>query len=155
MRPHYPNWGDHPLAVVIVVLAALVTIAGSVFSSGSWLRRVIEAERAADTPAGVLDPTQPTAVPENPATSTEPNSPSAPPTQGVSNTNNRNDIKFECDRSSIISGKWYLDCHIKNNSENIIWWRDTFQLDGSELGWSCLEKTLEATCSASTIYGKK
>jgi|SRR5947209_2768538 len=89
--------------------------------------------------------------------------PSVPPLQkalatlqgeGTVHESRTADIKLKCDKPNMDNGDWYWGCHIINSSKNIIWWRDSFQNKGSELGWYCLENA-DSTCTAFTLEDEK
>jgi hypothetical protein len=152
---------------IVYVIAALATIATFIFTFGPALARRIEERRASESPEPSVDVSQPADGLESPPTSTDVDYKISEMTHKVSelgnaiNTSDAStevsvdkkpaaDIKLDCGKASIVNGSWYWDCYLRNNSDKMIWWKDSFQNEGSQLRWHCLEPDAQ-TCKASTF----
>jgi hypothetical protein len=145
MRPPFNNWSDHPAVVVICVLAALVTIIGTI---GSFLHGLSERRRVSEISVDTIEPTD---TLESPSTSTDYVLNSEYETEEIKPAG---DLKFECNEGGVAAGNWYWSCNLMNSSERTIWWKDSFQNEGSRLSWYCLENG-ESTCRAFTLLDKE
>jgi len=151
----------------VYVLAALATIATFIFTFGPALARRIEERRASESPEPSVDVPEPASDLESPPTSTDVDHKISELEQKISEVGNAlntsdastevptekksdADIKFDCGKASIVNGSWYWDCYLRNNSDKMIWWKNSFQNEGSQLRWYCLEPDAP-TCTANTF----
>src|SRR5262245_43177953 len=147
--PPFLNWGDHPVVVIIVMLAALATIIGTV---GPFMYKFIGASDVSETSSDQLAPGKTSDRPVNTSNLTEAlELPAISANSEVAEGGKpRPDIAFECGEANVIDGFWHWSCHLSNESDRTIWWRDSFQNEGSNLGWYCMED-VEQTCKAATL----
>ena len=147
---------DNPIVVAIYVAAAIATILTFLLiiidrrrdnvSNTSESAETSEADYNISAPTELSYTTNPPA-PDNTLNS-------ASTTTG-NNPKSNADIKFDCKESTLEDKTWHWICSISNNSDKIIWWRDSFENEGSELKWFCLERGAEQSCRASTLEDNK
>lgn len=112
-RPMFPNWGDHPVVVLIVVLAALVSILVAVHElrpeyGSSSSSESISAE-SIESPPEREEPVQQGPV-----------------------------IQVLCNEPNTADNGWSWHCRIENHSTEAIRWEDAFGAEGARLHWFCL-----------------
>lgn len=125
--PQRHNWGNHPAVVAILVLAGIATIARflGVASLGVEME---EAQPDGSAPVHAM-PSQ--------------------ASEEIEEAQNDRRLVISCNDPSWSDGRWLWWCFIRNESPEVIWWRDLEQ-EGAQLKWYCLGE-FQGTCEALII----